>query len=75
MKLDKKALDRLLTLNDENLKKMIEAIAAESGLDLSSFGISAGDIASVRAALSGATDEDLKKAAEQIEEFKRGGML
>ena len=34
MKLDKKALERLLTLNDAQLRGVIESVAAESGLDL-----------------------------------------
>ncbi|MEE0970604.1 MAG: hypothetical protein U0M06_14650 [Clostridia bacterium] len=71
MKLDKKSLDRLLGLNDESLKGVIRSIAAETGLDLSSFGISDGDIASIRRALSSATDADIKKAAEQLEEYKK----
>lgn len=71
MKLDRKALDRLLSLNDTQLKGVIESIAAESGLDLSSFGISQRDIASIRNALSSATDEDIQKASEQLNEYNK----
>ena len=70
MKLDKNALSRLLSLNDADLKRMIEGIAAESGLDLSSFGISGSDIESVRKALSVATDDDIKLAEQQIKKYK-----
>ena len=70
MKLDKKALERLTSLNDSQLKSVIESIAKESGIDLSSFGISSGDIESVRKALSVATDDDLKFAEEQMRQFK-----
>ena len=71
MKLDRKALDRLLSLNDTQLKGVIESIAAESGLDLSSFGISQRDITSIRNALSSATDEDIQKASEQLNEYNK----
>ncbi|MBQ8207979.1 MAG: hypothetical protein IJZ89_04500 [Clostridia bacterium] len=71
MKLDRKALDRLLSMNDEQLKGVIESLAAESGLDLRSFGITEDNIASIRKALTGATDEDIKKASEQLEEFNK----
>ncbi len=73
MKLDKKALDRLLSMNDTQLTRMIEKAASESGLDLSAFGITDGDIASVRKALSGATEEDIKNANEALEQYKRRG--
>lgn len=72
MKLDKKALDRLLSMNDAQLKSVIESIAQESGLDLSSIGINDTSIASIRNALSGADDTTIKKAAEQLEEWNRG---
>lgn len=72
MKLDKKALERLLTLNDAQLRGVIESVAAESGLDLRSLGISDMEISSIRKALSGATDEDIKRAAEQLDSFKKG---
>jgi hypothetical protein len=52
---------------------MIEKAAAESGLDLGAFGITDGDISSVRKALSGATDEDIRKASEALEQYKRRG--
>ncbi len=71
MKLDKKALDRLLSMSDEQLKSVIESLAQESGLDLSSVGINDTSIASIRSALSGADDTTIKKAAEQLEEWNR----
>ncbi len=71
MKLDKRSLNRILSLDDEKLADVIRSVAAESGLDLRSFGISEDDIASVRKALSSATDEDIQKAAEQIEAYKK----
>lgn len=70
MQLDKKTLERMLSLNDEQLKGIIRSLAENSGLDLSEFNISPNDIKSIRNALSGATDEDLRRAAEQMRGFR-----
>ncbi|MBO5904137.1 MAG: hypothetical protein J6Q64_02035 [Clostridia bacterium] len=73
MILDRNALNRLLSLNDKQLKAVLERLAAESGLDLSALNVSPDDIASVRSALSGATDRDLEEAARKLSEKKREG--
>ena len=73
MILDRNALNRLLSLNDKQLKAVLERLAAESGLDLSALKVSPDDIASVRSALSGATDRDLEEAARKLSEKKREG--
>ncbi len=73
MQLDKQALDRLLQMNDRQLSLIINKLAAESGIDLSSFNMNPSDIASVRQALRCATDEDLRRVSEQYEDFKRNG--
>lgn len=71
MKLDRNALKNLLALDDESLRGVIEKISAETGLDLSSFGISKSDISSIRAALSLATDEDLARASEEFAAYSK----
>ena len=73
MQIDRKSLDKLLTLNDRQLGNVINKIARESGLDLSSFNVNPSDIASVRKALSTATEEDIIRATQQYEEMKRNG--
>lgn len=73
MQIDRKSLDKLLTLNDRQLGNVISKIARESGLDLSSFNVNPSDIASVRKALSTATEEDIIRATQQYEELKRNG--
>ncbi len=75
MMLDRNALNRLLSLNDRQLKTVMERLATDSGLDLSSFNISPDDIASIRSALSGATDSDLEKAAQQLAKNKKEGVI
>ena len=69
MQLDRNALEKLLSLNDRQLKSVIQRLASENGIDLSSFPINPSDIQSVRTALSGATDEDLRKINEQYQAF------
>ena len=66
MQLDRNAINRMLTLNDNQLKNLIRSLAENSGLDLSSFQISPDDVASIRRALSSATDADIARATEQL---------
>ena len=71
MQLDRNAINRMLTLNDDQLKGLIRSLAETSGLDLSSFQISPNDVSSIRRALASATDADLARAAEQIRNTKK----
>lgn len=72
MHLDKRTLQKLLLMNDEQLTAVIRSLAENSGLDLSDFNIRPDDVTSIRSALSGATDEDLARAAEQLRDFRKG---
>ena len=71
MQIDRKAIERMLSLKDEQLKAVIRSLADNAGLDLSSFQISNNDVESIRRALSNATDADIAKAAEQINQHRR----
>ncbi len=73
MTLDRDAVNRLLALNDKQLTLVIKKLTAEAGIDPASLQINASNIAAVRAALSMATDEDLKRAAEQLANMQKGG--
>ena len=66
MKLDRRAVQALLALDDEQLKAMIRGLAARSGVDLGALHISEQDIAGVRQALRMATDEDIARAMQQL---------
>lgn len=66
MKLDRNAVNMLLALDDEQLKAVVRGLAARAGVDLSVLNISEGDVASIRRALSMATDADIARAAEQL---------
>ncbi|MBO7341598.1 MAG: hypothetical protein J6U87_02840 [Clostridia bacterium] len=59
MKLDRKALNRLLSLNDKQLAAVIEKLTREYGVDLSGMNISTADMAALRRTLEGTTDEEL----------------
>ena len=71
MQLDREALDKLLTLNDRQLMLIIQRLAAQSGIDPAEFNIDPKSIESIRSALSSASDEDLKRVAEQYEANRR----
>lgn len=71
MQLDRNAIERLLSMNDSQLKYIITKLAVDNGLDLSTFNITSTDIDSIRRALQGATDEDLARATEQLSRGKR----
>lgn len=70
MQLDKNTLNMLLSLNDAQLVNIIKTISEKSGLDLSSFNISANDVKSIRYALKNASDEDIIRAQESINNYK-----
>ena len=70
MKLDRKTLNKLLAMNDAQLRAVMEKLATEYGLDLSAFHVREGDMPALRRAIANATDEDLVKLAEQLQ---RGG--
>lgn len=67
MQIDRKALDQLLAMNDRQLKAMITRLAKGSGINPDDLNIDPNSIESIRHALSTATDEDLRRIAEQYE--------
>ena len=73
MKLDKRAVVRLLKLNDAQLQEIMLRLAGENGIDLSGMTLRADDIAGLRQALRMATDEDITKAAQQLGLIPPGG--
>ena len=69
MKLDRKALERLLSLNDAQLAAVIEKLTREYGLDLSGLNISTADMSALRRTLKSTSDEELMNFARKL----RGG--
>ena len=70
MMLDKRSVDMLLRLNDEQLIAVIKRLASEAGVDTNGLNISPAQISGIRQALAIATDDDLKRAAELLKNFK-----
>lgn len=66
MQLDRKTINRLLALDDDQLRAFIRNLAERQGLDLSAFRLSINDIAGIRRVLSEADDETLRRIAEQF---------
>ncbi len=66
MQFDRKALDRLLLLNDRQLETVVRKLAGEYGLDLSSLHITTDNLKGLREALRAATDEELAALGEQL---------
>lgn len=72
MKIDKKTVDMFLKMNDEQLWQAIRMIAAGNGADSvpakkpDNF-----DISFIRKLLSNMNEEDIKKASDIIDQFKK----
>ncbi len=76
MQLDKRMLERLLTMNDEALAELIRTVAQEAGIDPAQLGMNPNDVQSIRKALQGATDADLQAMNAVYSDYKqsrRGG--
>ena len=71
MQIDQKMLNRLLTMNDEQLGNLIQEIAEEAGIDPTALGLNPQNIADVRRALGNATDTDLQNLNTVYEEYRR----
>ena len=61
MQLDRNQLNRLLRLNDDQLRAVLGKLLAEYGLDASMFPIASMDMSRLRAVLQSATDEDIAR--------------
>lgn len=66
MKLDKRALERLMALDDDQLMRVVEKLAADSGVNLGAMNITKEDLARLRAALGGANDRDAERLTRQF---------
>jgi hypothetical protein len=71
MQIDKKMLDRLISMNDDQLGDLIRRIAAESGIDPAMLGISTENIAAIRTALSNADSQDLSQYNQIYDAYRK----
>lgn len=67
MQIDREALAKIQNLNDRQLMLLIQRLVAQSGIDPAQFNLDPKSVDSIRRALRTATDEDLKRIAEQYE--------
>jgi len=70
--LDKNAVNLLLSLDDTKLAAVINKLATDAGIPPNSLNLGATELAGIRSALSMATDSDLKRAGELINNYKNG---
>ena len=66
MEFDRSALSRLLSLNDSQLKFLVNKFARDYGIDLSRYNVTEGDISSVRRALANLSDSQLADLGNKI---------
>ena len=71
MQIDRKMLDRLLMMNDEQLGEVVRTIAAEAGIDPAVLGLNPQNIQSIRQALCSATQSDLQQLNNVYDAYKQ----
>ena len=70
MKIDKKMIDMLLKMNDEQLWKTIQLIGSKSGVEKLRNMEKPKDMSKLRSTLSQLTNEDIAKAVEAMKRSK-----
>lgn len=73
MKIDKKMLDKVLMLNDDQLWKAMQLVAAKSGLNTAKEIKRPQDMSKIRNTLSQINDEDILRIAELLKKGKNNG--
>lgn len=73
MQLDKKSLDRLLKLNDDQLRGVLGKLLVEYGVDISRVPLAQMDMTALRAILQAATDEDIHRFMQMFTGGNPGG--
>jgi hypothetical protein len=72
MKIDKKTLDMLQSLDDDKLWKMFKLISSGAGIDLPAEKRPE-DMSKLRAVISNLTQGDIDRASEILDIYKKGG--
>lgn len=73
MQLDKKSLDRLLGLSDEQLRVVLGKLLTEYGVDVSRVPLAHMDMTALRTVLAAATEEDISRLLQSFGGTYRGG--
>ena len=61
MPLDKKQIDRLLRLNDDQLRAVLEKLLASYGVDTSRVPLASLDVGALRGLLQNASEQDIER--------------
>ena len=72
MNLDQSSIQRLLSLNDTQLRLVLKKLAAENGIDLSGFSLGAAELAHLRSLLGMATPQQIQQLLNQFSGKGRG---
>lgn len=72
MQFDRSAINKLLSLNDFQLKIVIGRLLRENNINPAQLGIDISNISAIRHTLSSATDEDIERAAMLFQKMKGG---
>lgn len=72
MTLDKRSVELLLKLDDAKFAMIIKKMMSDAGIDPSTLKLGEKEISGIRAALSSATDNDIARALELIQNYKSG---
>lgn len=71
MNIDKRMLDRILTMNDAQLGALVQNIAREAGIDPTELGMQPDNIQSIRQALGSATDSDMEQLSKVYDDYRK----
>lgn len=66
MQIDRAAVNKLLSLNDFQLRIVIKRLLRENGIDAESLNIDTRNITAIRRALENATEDDIKRFSEML---------
>ncbi|MBQ7226056.1 MAG: hypothetical protein IJX02_05580 [Clostridia bacterium] len=73
MKIDKKTIDFVLKLNDDQLWKIIQGVGAKSGITSFSTIEKPQDMSKIRSCLSSLSDDDIRRVTEILKKEKGNG--
>ena len=66
MQLDKRSLERLLALNDDQLRAVLGRLLTEYGVDVGRVPLGQMDMTALRGVLAAATDEDIERLLQSF---------
>lgn len=71
MNLDKRMLERILTMDDTQLGALVETVAREAGINPAELGLQTDNIQSIRRALGSATDSDMEQLSKVYDDYRK----